>query len=173
MNQPNTTAWSKAVCTATSNFFTCRTPCSCGWKTPCFSCNTDHLNIAFSNMFPDTGLAQGQTCQSGFWRKGDDIVQLGINGWSCNPRSGLIEQWGTGAGLGNDSSRYESFRHRMSAVYSATVTAINTPKYGVRGGDMGVYNLTSSGMLVTNDDYPISGYFWRVIGYSDVCGTPK
>ena len=69
MNQPNTTAWSKAVCTATSNFFTCRTPCSCGWKTPCFSCNTDHLNIAFSNMFPDTGLAQGQTCQSGVWRE--------------------------------------------------------------------------------------------------------
>lgn len=69
MNQPNTTAWSKAVCTATSNFFTCRTPCSCGWKTPCFSCNTDHLNIDFSNMFPDTGLAQGQTCQSGLWRE--------------------------------------------------------------------------------------------------------
>lgn len=61
----------------------------------------------------------------------------------------------------------------MSAVYSATVTAINTPKYGVRGGDMGVYNLTNADMLVTNDDYPISGYFWRVIGYSDVCGTPK
>lgn len=112
-------------------------------------------------------------CQSGSWQNGDDIVQLGINGWSCNPRSGLIEQWGTGAGLGNDSSRYEYFRHRMSAVYSATVTAINTPKYGVRGGDMGVYNLTNAGMLVTNDDYPISGYFWRVIGYSDVCGTPK
>lgn len=69
MNQPNTTAWSKAVCTATSNFFTCRTPCSCGWKTPCFSCNTDHLNIDFSNMFPDTGLALRQTCQSGIWRE--------------------------------------------------------------------------------------------------------
>lgn len=69
MNQPNTTAWSKAVCTATSNFFTCRTPCSCGWKTPCFSCNTDHLNIDFSNMFPDTGLALRQTCQSGLWRE--------------------------------------------------------------------------------------------------------
>lgn len=68
MNQPNTTAWSKAVCTATSNFFTCRTPCSCGWKTPCFSCNTDHLNIDFSNMFPDTGLALRQTCQSGRWK---------------------------------------------------------------------------------------------------------
>ncbi|SUF93047.1 Uncharacterised protein [Salmonella enterica] len=71
MYQPDTTAWSKAVCTATSYFFTCRTPCSCGWKTPCFSCNTDHLNIAFSNMFPDTGLAQGQTCQSGIWVKGN------------------------------------------------------------------------------------------------------
>lgn len=68
MNQPNTTAWSKAVCTATSNFFTCRTPCSCGWKTPCFSCNTDHLNIAFSNMFPDTGLARLPQCQSGIWK---------------------------------------------------------------------------------------------------------
>lgn len=71
MYQPDTTAWSKAVCTATSYFFTCRTPCSCGWKTPCFSCNTDHLYIAFSNMFPDTGLALGQTCQSGVWRKSD------------------------------------------------------------------------------------------------------
>lgn len=69
MNQPNTTAWSKAVCTATSNFFTCRTPCSCGWKTPCFSCNTDHLNIDFSNMFPDTGLARLPQCQSGIWRE--------------------------------------------------------------------------------------------------------
>ncbi|EGM4389104.1 hypothetical protein NQ455_001876 [Salmonella enterica] len=69
MNQPNTTAWSKAVCTATSNFFTCRTPCSCGWKTPCFSCNTDHLNIDFSNMFPDTGLARLPLCQSGLWRE--------------------------------------------------------------------------------------------------------
>ncbi|EFU2172177.1 hypothetical protein HUL38_004943 [Salmonella enterica] len=69
MNQPNTTAWSKAVCTATSNFFTCRTPCSCGWKTPCFSCNTDHLNIDFSNMFPDTGLARLPQCQSGLWRE--------------------------------------------------------------------------------------------------------
>lgn len=68
MNQPNTTAWSKAVCTATSNFFTCRTPCSCGWKTPCFSCNTDHLNIDFSNMFPDTGLARLPQCQSGRWK---------------------------------------------------------------------------------------------------------
>ncbi|WP_179142572.1 hypothetical protein [Salmonella enterica] len=68
MNQPNTTAWSKAVCTATSNFFTCRTPCSCGWKTPCFSCNTDHLNIDFSNMFPDTGLARLPLCQSGRWK---------------------------------------------------------------------------------------------------------
>lgn len=73
MYQPDTTAWSKAVCTATSYFFTCRTPCSCGWKTPCFSCNTDHLNIAFSNMFPDTGLALGQTCQSGLWRSGGKV----------------------------------------------------------------------------------------------------
>ncbi len=68
MNQPNTTAWSKAVCTATCNFFTCRTPCRCGWKTPCFSCNTDHLNIAFFNMFPDTGLARLPLCQSGRWK---------------------------------------------------------------------------------------------------------
>nr|EGR8499892.1 hypothetical protein [Salmonella enterica] len=68
MNQPNTTAWSKAVRTTTSNFFTCRTPCSCGWKTPCFSCNTDHLNIAFSNMFPATGLARLPQCQSGRWK---------------------------------------------------------------------------------------------------------
>ncbi|EBY5691798.1 shufflon system plasmid conjugative transfer pilus tip adhesin PilV [Salmonella enterica subsp. enterica serovar Enteritidis] len=138
----------------------------------------EKINVADTSCPTNGAVSRTATgaplsCQSGFWRKGDDIVQLGINGWSCNPRSGLIEQWGTGAGLGNDSSRYESFRHRMSAVYSATVTAINTPKYGVRGGDMGVYNLTSSGMLVTNDDYPISGYFWRVIGYSDVCGTPK
>lgn len=73
MNQPNTTAWSKAVCTATSNFFTCRTPCSCGWKTPCFSCNTDHLNIDFSNMFPDTGLALRQTCQSGIWTSSEKM----------------------------------------------------------------------------------------------------
>lgn len=79
MNQPNTTAWSKAVCTATSNFFTCRTPCSCGWKTPCFSCNTDHLNIDFSNMFPDTGLALRQTCQSGIWKTGGgSTVETGL-----------------------------------------------------------------------------------------------
>lgn len=68
MDQPNTTAWCIAVCTATGNFFTYWTPCSCGWKTPCFSCNTDHLNIAISYIFPDTGLAQGQTCQSGIWQ---------------------------------------------------------------------------------------------------------
>lgn len=68
MDQPNTTAWCIAVCTATGNFFTYWTPCSCGWKTPCFSCNTDHLNIAISYIFPDTGLAQGQTCQSGLWK---------------------------------------------------------------------------------------------------------
>lgn len=67
MDQPNTTAWCIAVCTATGNFFTYWTPCSCGWKTPCFSCNTDHLNIAISYIFPDTGLALGQTCQSGIW----------------------------------------------------------------------------------------------------------
>ncbi|WP_187646539.1 hypothetical protein [Salmonella enterica] len=71
MDQPNTTAWCKAVCTATGNFFTYWTPCRCGWKTPCFSCNTDHLNIAISYIFPDTGLALGQTCQSGRWRKSD------------------------------------------------------------------------------------------------------
>lgn len=59
--------------------------------------------------------------------------------------------------------------HKMSEVYSATVTAINAPKNGVRGGDMGVYNLSTTGMLVTNDDYPVSGYFWRVIGYSALC----
>lgn len=68
MDQPNTTAWCKAVCTATGNFFTYWTPCCCGWKTPCFSCNTDHLNIAISYIFPDTGLALRQTCQSGLWK---------------------------------------------------------------------------------------------------------
>lgn len=108
-------------------------------------------------------------CQSGVWKNSDFIVQLGTNGWSCNPRSGLIEQWGKGSGLGTDSSRYETFTHNMTAVFSATVTAINTPKNGVRGGDMGVYNLSTQGMFVTNDDYPIEGYFWRVIGYSLVC----
>ncbi|EHM9815786.1 shufflon system plasmid conjugative transfer pilus tip adhesin PilV [Salmonella enterica subsp. enterica serovar Infantis] len=109
------------------------------------------------------------SCQSGVWKNSDFIVQLGTNGWSCNPRSGLIEQWGKGSGLGTDSSRYETFTHNMTAVFSATVTAINTPKNGVRGGDMGVYNLSTQGMFVTNDDYPIEGYFWRVIGYSLVC----
>ncbi|EIR7398379.1 hypothetical protein LXH54_003570 [Salmonella enterica subsp. enterica serovar Kingston] len=73
MDQPNTTAWCKAVCTATGNFFTYWTPCRCGWKTPCFSCNTDHLNIAISYIFPDTGLALGQTCQSGLWTSGRKI----------------------------------------------------------------------------------------------------
>lgn len=114
-------------------------------------------------------IGTGAKCQSGVWKNGDFIVKLRTNGWSCNPHSGLIEQWGQGAGLGNDSSRYESFMHQMSEVYSATVTAINAPKNGVRGGDMGVYNLSVTGMLVTNDDYPVSGYFWRVIGYSDNC----
>lgn len=57
----------------------------------------------------------------------------------------------------------------MTAIFSAAVTAINTPKNLVRGGDMGVYNLSTQGMFVTNDDYPIEGYFWRVIGYSPVC----
>ncbi|HCJ7698422.1 hypothetical protein GFB57_25275 (plasmid) [Citrobacter sp. S39] len=97
------------------------------------------------------------------------IVQLGKNGWSCNPRTGLIEQWGQGGALGNDGSRYESFPHYMTAAFSATVTAINMPKNGVRGGDMGAYNLSSSGMLVTNDDYPVEGYYWRVIGYTPTC----
>ncbi|EEE9875607.1 hypothetical protein KS554_002330 [Salmonella enterica] len=68
MNEPDTTAWSKTVCTATGGFFTRWTPCSCGREAPCFSCNTYHLNIAFSYIFPDTGLALGQTCQSGLWR---------------------------------------------------------------------------------------------------------
>lgn len=68
MDQPNTTAWCIAVCTATGNFFTYWTPCSCGWKTPCFSCNTDHLNIAISYIFPDTGLARLPLCQSGLWK---------------------------------------------------------------------------------------------------------
>lgn len=68
MDQPNTTAWCIAVCTATGNFFTYWTPCSCGWKTPCFSCNTDHLNIAISYIFPDTGLARLPQCQSGIWK---------------------------------------------------------------------------------------------------------
>ncbi|EEP9823350.1 hypothetical protein HCP56_005109 [Salmonella enterica subsp. diarizonae] len=57
MDKPDTTAWSKAVCTATGNFFTRWTPCSCRWKTPCFGCNTDHLYIAFSHFLPATGLA--------------------------------------------------------------------------------------------------------------------
>ena len=108
-------------------------------------------------------------CQSGVWKSGDMIVQLGKNGWSCNPRTGLIEQWGQGGALGNDGSRYESFPHYMTAAFSATVTSINMPKNGVRGGDMGAYNLSSSGMLVTNDDYPVEGYYWRVIGYSPTC----
>ncbi|EHE2375131.1 TPA: hypothetical protein ACS93H_004943 [Salmonella enterica subsp. enterica serovar Typhimurium] len=68
MDQPNTTAWCKAVCTATGYFFTYWTPCSCGWKTPCFSCNTDHLNIAITYIFPDTGLARLPLCQSGRWK---------------------------------------------------------------------------------------------------------
>lgn len=72
MDQPNTTAWCIAVCTATGNFFTYWTPCSCGWKTPCFSCNTDHLNIAISYIFPDTGLARLPLCQSGIWRVLED-----------------------------------------------------------------------------------------------------
>lgn len=59
--------------------------------------------------------------------------------------------------------------HNMSKIFNATVTAINIPKNGIRGGDMGVYNLSVTGMLVTNDDYPVSGYFWRVVGYSDKC----
>ncbi|EFT8064457.1 hypothetical protein JX043_001539 [Salmonella enterica] len=73
MDQPNTTAWCKAVCTATGNFFTYWTPCCCGWKTPCFSCNTDHLNIAISYIFPDTGLARLPQCQSGVWTSGRKI----------------------------------------------------------------------------------------------------
>ena len=68
MDQPNTTAWCKAVCTATGYFFTYWTPCSCGWKTPCFSCNTDHLNIAITYIFPATGLARLPLCQSGRWK---------------------------------------------------------------------------------------------------------
>ena len=68
MDQPNTTAWCKAVCTAAGYFFTYWTPCSCGWKTPCFSCNTDHLNIAITYIFPDTGLARLPLCQSGRWK---------------------------------------------------------------------------------------------------------
>ncbi|EGM7597833.1 hypothetical protein LVE48_001751 [Salmonella enterica] len=67
MNEPDTTAWSKTVCTATGGFFTRWTPCSCGREAPCFSCNTYHLNIAFSYIFPDTGLARLPLCQSGIW----------------------------------------------------------------------------------------------------------
>ncbi|EEB6661968.1 hypothetical protein GJX59_20645 [Salmonella enterica] len=68
MNEPDTTAWSKTVCTATGGFFTRWTPCSCGREAPCFSCNTYHLNIAFSYIFPDTGLARLPLCQSGIWQ---------------------------------------------------------------------------------------------------------
>lgn len=80
MDQPNTTAWCIAVCTATGNFFTYWTPCSCGWKTPCFSCNTDHLNIAISYIFPDTGLARLPQCQSGIWIGVGKISSKGC-GW--------------------------------------------------------------------------------------------
>lgn len=71
MDKPDTTAWSKTICATTSNFFTRWTPCSCGWKTPCFGCNTDDLDIACSYIFPDTGLALRQTCQSGRWKSSD------------------------------------------------------------------------------------------------------
>ncbi|EGS2621998.1 hypothetical protein I8K75_000312 [Salmonella enterica] len=69
MDKPDTTAWSKTICATTGNFFTRWTPCSCGWKTPCFGCNTDDLDIACSYIFPDTGLARLPQCQSGRWQK--------------------------------------------------------------------------------------------------------
>ncbi|MGZ0337386.1 shufflon system plasmid conjugative transfer pilus tip adhesin PilV [Citrobacter portucalensis] len=134
----------------------------------------DRINVAGIACYPNGQISRDAnggvlSCQSGVWKSGDMIVQLGKNGWSCNPRTGLIEQWGQGGALGNDGSRYESFPHYMTAAFSATVTAINMPKNGVRGGDMGAYNLSSSGMLVTNDDYPVEGYYWRVIGYTPTC----
>lgn len=105
------------------------------------------------------------------WRSlgGGAIASLGNPGWSCDPSTGKIEQWGSGGALGNDGTRWEYFPRVMTAVYNASVTAINLPDGSRRGGDMAAYYLSTNRMLVVNDDYAIDGYYWRVIGYVSSC----
>ena len=78
------------------------------------------------------------SCQSGGWTAigGGAVASLGGRGWSCDPTTGKIEQWGSGGALGNDGTRWENFPRVMSAVYNASVTAINLPSGSRRGGDM-------------------------------------
>lgn len=97
------------------------------------------------------------------------VASLGNPGWSCDPGTGKIEQWGSGGALGNDGTRWEYFPRVMLAVYNASVTAINLPDGSRRGGDMAAYYLSTNRMLVVNDDYAINGYYWRVIGYVSSC----
>ncbi|WP_454911658.1 hypothetical protein [Stutzerimonas chloritidismutans] len=71
--------------------------------------------------FSSTGLLL--SCQSGVWKccgfsaahlnpgslGGGAIASLGNPGWSCDPSTGKIEQWGSGGALGNDGTRWEYF----------------------------------------------------------------
>ncbi len=92
---------------------------------------------------------------------------LGPNGWRCDGATSLLEQWGTGAAMGTDTTRAVTFSRAFISVFGINISQRDTPVNNDRGGSLSVRGITTLGFTATNNDHPVGGYYWIARGLGD------